>query len=82
MKSGHVNIHEIHYTYWFLGCHILMQGGFKIQSRNAFFIVFDNIAASLHRNLKSWASERTLICHTSMSRNTIDFGYNSGHVAL
>ncbi len=25
-----------------------------------FFIVFDNIAASLHRNLKRWASERTL----------------------
>ncbi len=23
-----------------------------------FFIVFDNIAASLHRNLKCWASER------------------------
>ncbi len=25
-----------------------------------FFIVFDNIAASLHLNLKRWASERTI----------------------
>ncbi len=25
-----------------------------------FLIVFDNVTASLHRNLKCWASERTL----------------------
>ncbi len=47
-----------------------------------FFIVFDNIAVSLHCNLKRWASERTLICHATIRRNTIDFGYNSGHMAL
>ncbi len=48
-----------------------------------FFIVFDNIAASLHRNRKRWASERTLSYdHDTMPRNTIDFGYNSGHVAF
>ncbi len=31
---------------------------FRIEMR--FFIIFANIAASLHGNLKRWASERTL----------------------
>ncbi len=31
---------------------------FEVEMR--FFIVFDNITASLHHNLKRWASERTL----------------------
>ncbi len=54
---------------------------FGIEMR--FFIVFDNMAASLHRNLKCGSKrENTLICHTTMHRNTIDFGYNSSYVAL
>ncbi len=32
----------------------------KLGVEMRFFIVFDNIAASLHRNLKCWASERKL----------------------
>ncbi len=36
----------------------------------------------VHRNHKHRASKRTLICHATMLRNTIDFGYNSGHVGL
>ncbi len=60
MKSGHVNIHEIHVTYGFLGCHISSEEVSKFGVEMRFFIVFDNIAASLHRNLKRWACERTL----------------------
>ncbi len=68
MISDHISIHEIHVTYGFLCCHILVRGSFKIWSRNAFFIVFDNIAASLHRNLKRWASVRE---HSYMPRYNV-----------
>ncbi len=60
-------------TFW---CEEVSKFGVEMR----FFSVFNNIAVSLHQMCSK--RENTLICHVTMCRNTIDFGYNSGHVAL
>ncbi len=43
ISKGHDNIHEVHVTYLFVGCHILMRRSFKIRCRNAFLRCFVNM---------------------------------------
>ncbi len=70
----------MHVTYLFVGCHILMRGSFKIRSRNAFLRTLQD----LNHTLITWplASEWTLICHTTMCRNTINVLYSPRYVNL
>ncbi len=56
---------------------------FAVEMR--FFIVFDNIAASLHRNPKRWASERTLSYATLQCVGillTLDINMTKSHFNL